>query len=170
MFLASLWTQFPGVSQNPNICINLLSRKYPILQLCGTSMGSTDTPVLSSSTPRDSSSLAGGSCMDMPLLAASRRTGGALLVVQRAPPGAGAQAAPCRVLLKRAGKEHPSAVMETQGTRGLAMVHSQKDPTSISPKSKSLRCSCVRLNTWVVYRKYTRYYTPQQLTQKSHQD
>lgn len=84
--------------------------------------------------------------MDLPLLPTSGRAGAALLVMQRAPPGAGAQAVPCRVLLERAEKEHPSAAMQTQGTRGLAILRAQKDPTSISPSSRSLKDSCVRLN------------------------
>lgn len=135
------------------------SRRCPSLQLCGSGMVSPDTPALSSSIPRDSSSLADGGCRgsstDLPLLPASRRAGAVLLPVQRALPGAGAQAAPCRVLLKRAGKEHPSAAMKTQGARGLAVLHAQKDMTLIPPNSNSLRASCVRLNTWVVDHKYT---------------
>lgn len=126
------------------------SRRCPVLQLCGRGMGSPDIPALSSSIPRDSSSLADGGCrgssMDLTLLPASGRAGATLLMMQSVPPGAGAQAAACRVLLERAGKERPSAAMETQGTRGLAMLHAQKDPTLISPNSKSLRGSCVRLN------------------------
>lgn len=107
--------------------------------------------MLSSSIPRDSSNLADGGCrgssVDLPLLPASGRAGAALLVVGRAPAGAGAQAASSRILLERAGKGHPSAAVETQGAWGLAMLHTQKDQALIPQNSKSLRDSCVRLKT-----------------------
>lgn len=84
--------------------------------------------------------------MDLPLFPTSGRAGAALLVVRRAPSGAGAQAASCRVLPERAGKEHLSAAVETQDARGLEMLHAWKDPTLISPNSKSLRDLCIILN------------------------
>lgn len=75
-------------------------------------IGSPDVPALSSSIPRDGSNLADsgwrGSPGDQSLVPA-------LLVMQRAPPGAGAQAALCKVLLERAGTEHPSAAVDNQG-------------------------------------------------------
>jgi len=63
----------------------LLSRRCPILQLCGGSMGSPDIPALSSSIQRDRSSLADGGCrdssMDLALLPGSGRAGSACLVL-----------------------------------------------------------------------------------------
>lgn len=93
---------------------------HDLKKTTGSGLGSPDMPALSSSIPRDSSNLVDSGCrgssMDLPLLPASRRAGTALLVVQKGPLRAGVQAALCRVLLERAGKEHPPPTLETQGS------------------------------------------------------